>query len=63
MGMRITRYTGVNISLGVSILGWIIVASGIRYSVGPMGLVQLTALTIGLGVLLGGIGLMLWIER
>ena len=52
-----------NISLGVIVLGWIVMAFAIRHPGIQLALLDLGTLVAGFGLFIGGLILMIWAER
>jgi hypothetical protein len=63
MQATITSATKTNISLAVSILGWIVMAFAIRHPGMQLALLDLGTLIAGFGLFIGGLFLMVWAER
>jgi hypothetical protein len=52
-----------NIGLAVSIFGWIVMAFAIRHPGIPLALLDLGTLVAGFGLFVGGLFMMIWVER
>jgi hypothetical protein len=63
MRATITSTTKTNISLAVSILGWIVMAFAIRHPGMQLALLDLGTLLAGFGLFVGGLCMMIWAER
>ena len=63
MRATITSTAKTNISLAVSILGWIVMAFAIRHPGMQLALLDLGTLLAGFGLFVGGLCMMIWAER
>jgi hypothetical protein len=63
MRATITSTAKTNISLAVSILGWIVMAFAIRHPGMQLALLDLSTLLAGFGLFVGGLCMMIWAER
>ena len=62
MQASISSAAKTNISLAVSILGWIVMAFAIRHPGIQLALLDLSTLVAGFGLFIGGLILMIWAE-
>ena len=62
MQATISSAAKTNMSLAVSILGWIVMAFAIRHPGMELALLDLGTLVAGFGLFVGGLLLMIWAE-
>jgi hypothetical protein len=63
MQAMISSAAKTNIGLAASVFGWIVMAFAIRHLGMPLALLDLGTLVAGFALFIGGLCMMIWVER